>query len=143
MPVTCTLSNKFKFEKGNANIDLSSMSLKVALMGSGFVYDPATHEVYADVSASEISANGGYTVGGEDVVISSAWARDDVNNICSVSFENHVFQAAGGSMDAFCALIFYMSSQSNIIMGCAELGQDISLDDGQKYIAAELGFTSA
>ncbi len=138
---TRTLSNQFKYEKGIGAVDFSSDTFYVALMGTGFVFDPDAHGVWADISASEISTAGGYTTGGEAMSVSSSWTQDDTNDQASISWNNHTFTASGADFDAIAAAIVYdYTHASNLIVGAIEFDSDINVSDGNSLQLQDLGF---
>lgn len=112
------LSNRFKYEKGIGGVNLSSDTAKVALMAEGFSFDPASHDTYSDVSASELSAGDGYTAGGATLTVQSAWARDDVNDLASIQWADQVFETTGADWAGVDGAIFYIDSHANkIVLG--------------------------
>jgi len=56
--------NRFKYDLMKKTMDLSSDTIKVALMGSGHSTSTMFDNVWADVSANELAMGSGYTTGG-------------------------------------------------------------------------------
>ena len=138
-----TVPNEFKYENGKGANDFSAHSYKIILMGSGFVFDKDAHGTYADVSASEISGNGGYTVGGQALTVDSAWAQDDANDKGAIAWEDATFTASGAAFDDFCAAIIYNDSHaSDLIVGCIDFETDLSVPDGLTFQIQNMGFES-
>ena len=143
MAITATVSNEFKYEKGKGNVDFSSDTFKCILMAPGFTFDKDVHGTYSDVSGEEISSTGGYTVGGQTLSTDSAWAQDNTNDKGSISWSDESFAASGADMDTFCAAIMYDDSHgSDVIVGCIDLGADVTIPDGESFQLRNLSFDS-
>ncbi len=56
--------NNFKEHVLKAAFDLSSDTIKAALLSSSYTPDADAHEFYSDVSANEVAASGTYAAGG-------------------------------------------------------------------------------
>lgn len=141
---TRTVSNQFKYEKGIGAVDFSSDVFKIALMGTGFVFDKDAHGTWSDVSASEISTAGGYTAGGEALSVSSAWAQDDTDDQADISWSDHTFTASGSAFDAIAAAIIYDDDHaSDVIVGAIEFDSDITVSDGNSLQLQSLGYNDA
>lgn len=146
MAVTLTVSNEFKYEMGIESIDLSSDTCKVILMASGFTYDPDSHGTYGDVSASEITSAGGYTVGGYNLTVDSAWAQNNTDDTAEITWDDKTFTASGAAFDTFCAAVIVVTvdgttDSTDIILGCIEFGQDIDVADGNSFQLQDIGYT--
>ena len=90
-------SNEFKellFEK---ILDFNVDTIKGILMQSGFVFNRATHDKYADVLANELPTANGYIVGGQSLA-GVTITRDDVNNTVTISWNNPSWLAVGGDI---------------------------------------------
>lgn len=144
MAVTCTISNEFKYEKGLGAVLFNSHTFKVILMADGFVFNPDTHGTYSDVSASEITSAGGYTVGGYALSVDSAWAQNNTDNTAEIAWVDKTFTASGAAFDTFCAAIIYDDTHaSDVIVGCIDLDQSIDIADGGSFQLQDMGYTSA
>jgi len=144
MAITRTVSNLFKTELGKGTVDLTSDAYKLILLEVGFVYDKDAHGTYADVSANEIATGYGYTQNTTAPAIDSAWAQDNVNDKASLTWADITFTAAGGDIEDFVAAIIYDDTHaSNVIIGCIEFGQTISVTSGNSYTLEQLGFDGA
>lgn len=140
---TRMISNQFKYLVGTGEIDFSSDVFKIALMSSGFSFDQDTHGEWADVSSYEISSSGGYTLGGEELSIDSAWAQDNTNDQGTISWENHTFTPTGGSFDMISSAVIYDSSHSsNIIVGVIQFDSNISVVEGTVLELQSIGFNN-
>jgi len=143
MAITRTVSNEFKFESGKASVNLSSDTFKIVLMASGFTFDPDTHGDYADISASEITSAGGYTVGGESITVDDAWAQDNTGNRGRITWADKTLTASGAAFDTFCAVCIIDVTASNLVIGCIELGQDIDIPDGSSFQLQDMAYNKA
>lgn len=138
---TLTVSNQFKYEKGIGAVNFSTDSFYIALMASGFTFDPDNHGTWADVSASEISTAGGYTAGGEVLSTDFAWAQVNAENKASISWLNHTFTASGGPFDPISGAIVYdFSHGSNLIVGAVIFDADVTVSDGNSLQLQNLGY---
>lgn len=75
MAATLYLEAKSKF--GKAGINWLTDTIKIALVGTGYVLDPVNHRNWSDVSASQVVGTG-YTAGG--VALSSKTVGEDTAN---------------------------------------------------------------
>lgn len=87
-------SNKFKYLLLKKYIDLDADTCKIILMAPGFVFNKASHHVYADVSASELPTASGYTAGGATLANSTV-TEDDTNNVGICTWDNPQWTATG------------------------------------------------
>ena len=63
MASTITLVNSLRKYLGDGTIDWDSDTVKVAMLTSAYTLN-AAHSVFADVSANQVTAGGGYSAGG-------------------------------------------------------------------------------
>lgn len=98
-------SNEFKDLLFRKIVDLDNDTIKIILMAAGFTFDRVNHNVYANVSASELPTANGYTVGGVSLT-GSTITRNDTTHIVTCSFNNATWTATGGSIVAQGAIIF-------------------------------------
>lgn len=138
---TRLVSNQFKYEKGAGAVDLSSDTFKIALMGTGFSFNQDTHGEWSDVSGYEILSSGGYTPGGEVLIIDSAWVQDNANDRGTIFWVDHTFVPSGGSFASVSAAVIYDSTHSsNLIVGAIEFDEDVSVPEGVDLMFQNLGF---
>lgn len=64
MPAQLSLYSSFKEDLFKDNVELSLDDVRCVLLSSAYSSNMNTHSVLADISASEIAAQGGYTAGG-------------------------------------------------------------------------------
>jgi hypothetical protein len=144
MAVTLSIPNKLFYEMGIEGVNFSSDTFKVILMGDGFTFNPDTHGTYSDVSASEITSAGGYTVGGVTLTADSAWAQNNTDDNSGMTWNDEIFTASGAAFDTFCAAIIYDDDNaSDVIIGCIDLGQNIDIAAGSSFQLQDLGFKLA
>ena len=129
MAVVTTFSHKFLEEVCKAQHDLTTHTLKVALMDTTFAFDPDTHKVYAsgqtgDVSTSEITAGNGYTAAGETLT-TVAVAIDTATDQVDITADNVTWTATGGAIaETGAAVIYNDSHASKTVVMCIDFGAD-------------------
>lgn len=129
------LSNNFFEQLLNADIDFGADTFKMILMQSGFTFDRVNHANYADVSASELSTQYGYTAGGA-TMSGVAVAQDDTNNGGYVTWNNVSWSVSGGNLTASAAIIIDDTHASDAIVGYIDFGGDqTTLDGGTATVA--------
>ena len=128
-----TASNKIKDLLMTGIVDFSADSFKIILMATGFVFNKDTHHVYADVVASELPTNFGYTQGTKAVTL-AAVTEDDTNDRCSVTFANVSWTAAGGAIGPTPGAIIFddtvAAPVADPIVGYIDFGSDYTQADG-------------
>jgi len=127
------MSNHYKYQLADKQIDLSADTIKVCLMSTSFAFDADAHATYADVSASEISAGNGYSTGGETLTTLSL-SEDDTNDRAEMTCDDVQWDASGGSIGAFGAAVFYddTTADDTVIM-CTDFGVDYTIPDGSSF----------
>lgn len=90
-------SNQLKDSLFKKHIDFSGDAFIIILMQSGFAFNRASHNVYADVLGSELPTASGYTMGGVTLA-GAAVTRDDVANTVTVTWNNPSWLAVGGDI---------------------------------------------
>jgi hypothetical protein len=142
MAITKTISNRFKLELGKATINFTSDVFKAIIMADGFTFNPDTHGTLAAVVASVITSAGGYTE--KTLAVDTAWNQDNTNDIAFVDWENVTWTASGGNFDDFIGVIVYDDSHADdVVVGCIDLGQIISVIDGNSFQLQNIGFELA
>ncbi len=125
MATTSTLSNHFKAELFEGNIDLDGDTLKAALLSGEFTFDKDTHATWADVSAYE-------TVGGsyaEQTVDGVAIAEDDTNDRARFTC-NDLRWNATGELRSNALILYDDTSGDDTVIGCVEFGTSVTTGDG-------------
>ena len=88
-------ANHLKYLLATKVIDFENDTFRIALMATGFSFNRDTHEIWADVSASEHANGSGYTTGG--VTLSGVTVtEDDENDRTKISW-NDVYWIANGA----------------------------------------------
>ncbi len=125
--VTSNYMRYFLLRKG---MDFSSDTFKIALMASGFAYNPATHQQYADVSASELANGSGYSTGGATLGAATI-TEDDVNRNVTVSWPNPSWTASVGAIGPTPGAIIYNDTTAGKdIVGYIDFGSNYTQADG-------------
>ena len=125
MAVTSTLSNHFKAELFEGNIDLDGHTLKAALLSGEFTFNKDTHATWADVSAYE-AVGGSYakqTVGGVAI------AEDDTNDRARFTC-NDIRWNATGELRSNALILYDDTSADDTVIGCVEFGTNVTTGDG-------------
>jgi hypothetical protein len=130
-------SNRYKLELLKGTIHFNSDTFKCILMGTSFVYNPATHGLYADVSASQLATGGGYTAGGATMAGVSV-TQDDTANKGVVTWNNVTWTASGSDIGPAIGAIIYDDTHANdVVVGYFDFGSSkTTLDGGVFTIAA-------
>lgn len=122
--------NNFRVELAGGDIDFGADTFKIILMGSGFVFDPDTHDGYSDVSASELSTAYGYTAGGATLG-GVAVTQNDTDDQCDITWNNISWTASGGDIGPTCGAIIYDDTHaSDCIIGFIDFSADYTESDG-------------
>lgn len=116
--------NDFKKDVLVKNIDLSSDTIKCALLSSTHSFD-ADNSAWADISANEVSGTG-YTAGGT-TVSGSTVTVDDTNDRASWDAENPAW--SGSTITARYAVL-YDTTVSNRLICCFDFGEEKSSNSG-------------
>ena len=86
--------------------DLTTNTIKVALVGSGWTPNQDTNDEWADVSANEIAGGTGYTTGGYTL---ASPVLTEISKGYKFSSAAPSWTAAGGSIAAWRHAVFYVS----------------------------------
>ena len=130
----------FEIMKWKGQIAGLTDTFKLILMQTGFVFNPVTHNSYADVSASELATGSGYTAGG--VTLSGVdISYDSVEDRLETTWANVTINASGGTLVTSGAIIFDDSTDtgssddySDAIVSYKDAGGDITAVDGTPII---------
>ena len=122
-------------------------TFKMILMQTGFVYNPVTHQAYADVSASELATGSGYTAGGVTLT-GVAIAYNATEDRLEVTHDNVTINASGGTLVTSGAIIYDDTTDSgtadftDAIVSYKDAGGDITAIDGTPIIITNVMETS-
>lgn len=133
MAVITTYSLQFMLESVKKEHDLTTDTLKIALLDTDFTFDASTHSTYADCSSDEISAGNGYVTGGETMTNVNA-AINAVTNKVDLTATSVTWTASGGYIPASGAAIIYNNSHVNkTVIMCIDFGANYSTADGRLF----------
>lgn len=128
-------SNNCKYLLMRGDINFSADVFKIILMQSGFAFSRATHDEYADVSASELPTGSGYTVGGQTLA-GGALTRDDASNTTIMSWNNPSWLAAAGDIVTQGAIIFDDTLTGDPIVGYIDFGAALTTYEAGTFTIA-------
>lgn len=135
-------SNRWKFELLKGTVDGDTDSFKIALMGTGFTFNVSTHGTYAAISASELAAGSGYTVGG-NVLAGQAVTQNDTTDKGRLDFNNTTWTAAGGNLVACGAVIYDDTHADDVVVGFIDFNGDQTTLDGGVFTIANIAVTNS
>lgn len=110
------LYNEFKYRLATGAINLTSDTIKVALV-SGYTPNIDTHNTWANVSSGEISGTG-YTAGGQDLA-SVTWTKNNTDNRAELDAANTTWTALNAGTPSH--LIMYDDTASDYLMAYWEV----------------------
>lgn len=130
MAIISTLSNHYKKELMDGNIDFGSDTFRMILMDNTFAFDRDSHATYSDVSADELSSGNGYALSGE-LLISGELTEDDANDRGRMTWGNATWTASGGDIGPTgAAVIIDFTSADDTVVGCIDYGADYTIATG-------------
>lgn len=122
--------NHFKYLLATKAIDFANDVFQIIIMDSGFAFNVDDDAEYSDVSAEELANGNGYTTGGETLAGVSV-TEDDVNDRCSIEWNNASWTAAGGPVGPTPgAIIFDDTVVNDPIVGFLDFGAEYTQADG-------------
>ena len=125
-----TIANNFRVLMAQGLVDLDTHTFKAIAMKEGFVFNRATHDLYADVSTYEQGTGFGYTVGGVTLT-GVAVAQNDTDNRADVTWNNITWTASGGDVGPLAGVIIYDDTISgDPIVGYIDFGGSYTVADG-------------
>jgi hypothetical protein len=128
--MTNVAPNHLKYLLATKAIDFANDQFKIILMKSGFSFNKDSHALYADVSASELATNYGYTQK-DKVLASVSVTEDDTDDCCYVTWANPTWTASGGDIGpAAGACIIDETVANDPIVGYIDFGTDYTQADG-------------
>jgi hypothetical protein len=131
-------SNNCKYLLMTAGIDFGADVFKIILMKAGYVFNRATHNTYADVTADELTTGSGYTAGGQTLAGGTV-TRDDGANVTVATWNNPSWLATGGDITAQGAIILDDTLASKPTVGFIDFGAAlVTYDSGTFTIANPL-----
>lgn len=125
-----TIANNFRVLLAQGSVDFDANTFKAIAMKEGFIFNKASHDLYADVSASEQGTGFGYTVGGA-TLSGVAVAQNDTDNRADITWNNITWTASGGDVGPLAGVIIYDDSIANDpIVGYIDFGGAYTVADG-------------
>ena len=125
-----TIANNFRVLIAQGAVDFDANTFKAIAMKEGFIFNPATHDLYADVSASEQGTGYGYTAGGVTLT-GVRIAQNDTDARADITWNNVTWTASGGDVGPLAGVIIYDDSLTNDpIVGYINFGGSYTVADG-------------
>ena len=125
-----TIANNFRVLIAQGAVDFDAHTFKAIAMKEGFVFNPATHDLYADVSASEQTTGYGYTAGGVTLTGVSI-AQNDTDARADITWNNITWTASGGDVGPLAGVIIYDDTiTGDPIVGYIDFGGAYTVADG-------------
>lgn len=143
MALTKTVTARALYELGKGTINFSTHTFKMILVGSTFVFSHTDHQTYANVDTEEqIAGEHGYTTGGYTLSVPSGseWAQDNDNGMAVLDWEAVSVTANGGDLEFSGALTYDDTHASDVLISCIELGETVTVVDGDTFEFTDLGF---
>lgn len=138
-----TVSNHCKFQLGSGAVDFANDSFKIILMDTGFTFDKDADATYADVSASELATGNGYTQNTKTLA-NVALSEDDTNDRLSVTWDDIVWTASGGSIGPTPgAIVFDDTTADDTVVGFIDFLSDQTATDGGTFTVPNIEFRIA
>lgn len=132
--------NHFKYLLATKVPDFVNDAFIIILMDTGFAFDKDAHALLADVSAQELGAGFGYLQQTKACVVASV-TEDDVNDVCSVLFNNVSWTAGGGDIGPSPGAIIYDNTLAgDPIVGYIDFGAEYTQPDGGVATLANIEF---
>ena len=124
------IANNFRVLLAQGAVDFDANTFKAIAMQEGFVFDPSTDDLYADVSSQEVAAGYGYTAGGVTLTGVSI-AQNDTDARADVTWNNITWTASGGDVGPIAGVIIYDDSiTGDPILGYIDFGGAYTVADG-------------
>ena len=125
-----TIANNFRVLIAQGAVDFDANTFKAIAMKEGFVFNAATHDLYADVIASEQGTGYGYTAGGVTLTGVSI-AQNDTDARADITWNNITWTASGGDVGPLAGVVIYDDSvTSDPIVGYIDFGGSYTVADG-------------
>lgn len=135
MAVVSTLSNHYKYQLMDKQIDLSADTLKIMLMNNVFAFDKDAQPTKTEIDAlgQEVTGANGYTTGGATIA-NPVLTEDDVNDRGLFSCDDVSWTASGGDIGPTGAAIIYDdTSADKTVVGCIDYGEDYTIPTGSSF----------
>ena len=132
-----TIANNFRVLIAQGAVDFDANTFKAIAMKEGFIFNPATHDLYADVSASEQGTGYGYTAGGVTLTGVSV-AQNDTDARADITWNNITWTASGGTVGPFRYVVLYNdtpTSPADPLVAWWDYGSALTLGIGDSFTA--------
>lgn len=132
--------NLLKVLLAQGAIDFENDTFQIILMQPGFIFNRASHGLYADVIANELADGNGYSAGGETLLGVSV-DQDDVANAGIITWNNMNWTAAGANLETAGAIIYndtLVAPNADAIMTYINFGETITILDGGNFTLANI-----
>lgn len=124
------IANNFRVLLAQGSVDFDAHTFKAIAMKEGFVFNPASHDLYADISSAEASTAYGYTAGGVTLT-GVAIAQNDTDNRADITWNNITWTASGGDVGPLAGVCIYDDSITNDpLVGYINFGGSYTVADG-------------
>jgi len=133
MAITLTVSNHFKYQLMDKQVDLSADTLKIILMNNTFAFDKDDDATLANVTADQLETGNGYTQN-DETLANLVLAEDDTNDKGKMTCDDVTWTASGGSIGPTGAAIIYDdTTDDDTVIGCIDFGTDYTIGDGTSF----------
>lgn len=95
--------NRGKYDVLRGNVNLTSDTLKIMLVGAAYSLNIDTHQFYSDVSANEVASGAGYTTGGATLA-NKTFSQDNANDLAYADCDDPTWAAA--TFTAYGAIVY-------------------------------------
>jgi hypothetical protein len=109
-----TISNNLLNQLALANMDFDNDAFRIILMNTGFTFDPDNHNLYSDVSGSELPAGNGYSTTGL-LLTGVNVTRNDTTDQTEITWNNAQWTAGGGPIGPSAGALLYKSSGGAVV----------------------------
>ena len=122
-------ANNFRMLLAAGTPIFASDTFKIILMQEGFVFNPDAHDLYANVSASEVANGFGYTTGG-NTLAGVAVTQNDVDDRAVITWNTSWTAAAVDVGPAGGAIIYDDTVADDPIVGYIDFDGSYTEPDG-------------
>lgn len=135
-----TPSNQYIFSLVSGDIDWDTDTFSVILMALDFIFDPDTHNTYADVSANELASGNGYVTGGQNLTTVTV-NRNDANDRTDVNCDDPTWNALGGEIGPTPGAVVFKDTgtpATSLTVGYADFGGNQTAPDSTPFVIQDL-----